>query len=113
MPRRRKNSDDPARARYADNLGCNIRPRAVASIFRSMVDLSDNGNLLEKFLELRCARMFMYGERNAGLTYLTELQRRGVQLAEIPRSSHFPMYSNPGEMWRQIAAFITAVEEKI
>ena len=35
----------------------------------------------------------MYGEQNAGLSYLTRLASNGVELAEIPDSGHFPMYS--------------------
>lgn len=105
--------DDPARALYADNLKRNIRAGAIAPIFRSIVELSDHGDLLGKFLNLPCARMFMYGENNRDLSYIPELQRRAIRLAEIPRCGHFPMHSNSGEMWRQLAAFIGSVEEEI
>jgi pimeloyl-ACP methyl ester carboxylesterase len=47
--------------------------------------------------------MFMYGDQNASLSYLSSIARRGVTLAEIPYCGHFPMYSNSLEMWRQIA----------
>jgi pimeloyl-ACP methyl ester carboxylesterase len=33
------------------------------------------------------------------------LAANGVQLAEITSSGHFPMYSNPPQMWNRIAAF--------
>ena len=46
----------------------------------------------------------MYGEQNKTLSYLPHLAANGVELAEIPQSGHFPMYSNAREMWRRIAA---------
>lgn len=66
-----------------------------------MVNLSDNAYLMAKFLALPFPRMFMYGEQNRSLTYLPHLAANGVQLAEITRSGHFPMYSNaPGDVER-------------
>ncbi|QQZ39785.1 hypothetical protein IF690_17200 [Pseudomonas sp. SK3(2021)] len=47
----------------------------------------------------------MYGEQDAQLSYLPHIQAKGVWRAEIPANGHVPMYSNPGEMWRHIAAF--------
>jgi pimeloyl-ACP methyl ester carboxylesterase len=92
-------------ARYAANLRHKVRPGAVRGIFESMVDLSDNGDLMAKFLALPFPRMFMYGEQNASLSYLPTLAGGGVELAEIPSSGHFPMYSNPVAMWERIAEF--------
>lgn len=74
-------------------------------IFTSMVDLSDNGGLMQKFLGLPCPGMFMYGVENAHLSYLAHFAANGVTLADIPDCGHWPMYSNPPEMWRRIAAF--------
>lgn len=70
-----------------------------------MVELSDHGGLMTKFLELPCPRMFMHGEQNASLSYLDTLTSHGVEVAEIPHSGHFPMYSNPVAMWERIAQF--------
>ncbi|MFO3673552.1 alpha/beta fold hydrolase [Pseudomonas protegens] len=97
-----------ASALYAASLGHKVRAGAVRGIFESMVQLSDHGNLMQRFLGLPCPRMFMYGEQNAGLSYLAQLQARGVQLARIPDCGHFPMYSNPGLMWQHIARFQAA-----
>ncbi|WP_218063244.1 alpha/beta fold hydrolase [Arthrobacter sp. SDTb3-6] len=90
---------------YATSVRYKVRAAAVRGIFESMVELSDNAALMAKFLALPLPRMFMYGEQNSSLTYLPHLAARGVQLAEIPRSGHFPMYSNAPEMWTRIAAF--------
>jgi pimeloyl-ACP methyl ester carboxylesterase len=93
-------------ALYASNLRHNVRADAVRGIFTSMVELSDHGDLMAKFLSLPFPRMFMYGEQNASLSYLPHMLRNGVQLAEIPHCGHFPMYSNPVRMWARIAEFL-------
>jgi pimeloyl-ACP methyl ester carboxylesterase len=91
---------------FAASVPHKVRPGAVRGIFESMVSLSDHGGLMAKFLALPCPRMFMYGEENAALSYLAKLAADGVELAEIPRSGHWPMYANPVAMWDRIAAFI-------
>lgn len=91
---------------YASSLVHKVRPEAVRGIFTSMVDLSDNAALMTRFLALPCPKMFMYGDQNAGLSYLADIARKGVELAEIPECGHFPMYANAPEMWRRIAQFI-------
>ncbi|WP_246263023.1 hypothetical protein [Arthrobacter mobilis] len=75
-----------------------------------MVDLSDNGCFMEKFLALPLPRMFMHGERNRPLSCLPHLAANGVELAEIQHSGHFPMYSNAPETWNRIAFFQRWVE---
>jgi len=95
---------------YASTLHHKVQPDAVRGIFESMVDLSDNDNLMDKFLSLPFPRMFMYGEQFSSLSYLKQLGAHGVELAEIHESGHFPMYSNPTEMWRRIARFLRSSE---
>lgn len=90
---------------YAANLPHKIRRGAVRSIFRSVVELADHGELMTKFLSLPCPKMYLYGEECATLPYLPKLDANGVELAEIPHSGHFPMYSNPVAMWKRIAEF--------
>ena len=98
-------------ALYAANLRVKVRPGAVRGIFESMVELSDDGDLMSKFLALPFPRMFMYGEQNSSLSYLPALAAGGVELADIPNSGHFPMYSNPVAMWRRIAEFQSRVSD--
>lgn len=95
-------------ALYATSLRYKVRSAAVRGIFRSMVDLSDRGNLMERFLNLPCPKQFMYGEQNRNLSYLAHIHQQGVQLAEIQHCGHFPMYSNPPAMWRAIQCLIEA-----
>lgn len=96
----------PASALYAAGLRHKVRAPAVRGVFASMVDISDAPGLMGRFVGLPCAKMFMYGDDNASLSYLGHLAASGVVLAEIPRSGHFPMYSNPPAMWRALSAFL-------
>ncbi|WP_175724993.1 alpha/beta fold hydrolase [Burkholderia ambifaria] len=94
-----------ASALYSASLRHKVRAEAVGGIFRSMVELSDNGDLMRKYLGLPFPRMFMYGEQNRSLSYLSAIEAHGVVLSEIPDCGHFPMYSNPVAMWTAIADF--------
>jgi pimeloyl-ACP methyl ester carboxylesterase len=105
---RTRHSIEYASALYASGVQHKVRPAAVHGIFSSMVELSDHGNLLAKFLALPCPRMFMCGEQNARLSYLPTLAANGVELAEIPQSGHWPMYSNPVAAWERIDRFLQA-----
>jgi len=102
---RARRSPSYASALFAASLRHKVRPDAVRPIFESMVDLSDHGDLMAKFLSLPCPRMFMYGQQNSSLSYLAKLNANDVELAEIPYSAHWPMYSNPAAMWERIADF--------
>jgi len=95
---------DPASALYAASLAHKVRSGAVRGIFESMVDLSDNGGLMARFLALPFPRQYMYGVTNAHLSYLPAIAAHGVELACIPDCGHFPMYSNPTLMWQHIKA---------
>lgn len=97
---------------YATGLAHKVRPEVVRGIFTSMVDLSDSAGLMARFLNLPCPKMFMYGDQNASLSYLSYIAAQGVELAEIPECGHFPMYANPPEMWRRIRRFIAEGEER-
>ena len=93
---------------YSASLKHKVRPEAVEGIFSSMVQLSDHGDLMDKFLSLPCPKMFMHGEQNRNLSYLSHIQSKSVRLSEILECGHFPMYSNPPMMWREIADFLNS-----
>jgi pimeloyl-ACP methyl ester carboxylesterase len=103
-------SGESSSALYASGLLAKVRPEVVRPIFESMVELSDHGDLMRRFLALPCPRMFVYGEENRSLSYLPELAEHGVALAEIAHSGHWPMYANAPEMWSRIVAFVRATE---
>jgi pimeloyl-ACP methyl ester carboxylesterase len=107
---RARRSPFSSSALYAASLRHKVRAGAVRGIFRSMVELSDNGDLMTRLLSLPCPRMFMYGDQSSSLSYLPTLAANGIELAEIPHSSHWPMYSNPVAMWERIAEFLTRTD---
>ena len=65
---------------------------------------------MQRFLGLPCPKLFMYGDQNSTLSYLSDIAAKGVELAEIPQCGHFPMYANAPEMWRRISQFIARSE---
>jgi pimeloyl-ACP methyl ester carboxylesterase len=97
-------------ALYAAGVRHKVRAGAVRGIFESMVELSDHGDLMARFLSLPFPRMFLYGQENASLSYLQHLADNGVRLAAIPSSGHWPMYANPVATWEQIAGFVDRAE---
>ncbi|MFJ3804656.1 alpha/beta fold hydrolase [Streptomyces sp. NPDC090088] len=97
-------------ALYASSLPHKVRAAAVRTIFESMVDLSDHGKLLDRFLGLPAPKTFMYGEQNNALSYLPALAEGGVELAEIEHCAHFPMYSNPTQMWAHITDLVSRAD---
>lgn len=101
-----------ASALYSASLPHKVRAGAVRAIFTSIVNLSDHGRLLERFLTLPMPRMFVYGEQSNTLSYLSTLAAGGVELTEISHSGHFPLYSNPPELWKQLTQFIRGVEAR-
>lgn len=97
-------------AMYATSLRLKSRAESVRPIFSSMVELSDKGDLLEKFLKLPFPRTFMYGEQYDSLSYLPTLAAAGITMARIPDCGHFPMYSNPPAMWHHIEKTVASGE---
>ena len=96
---------------YAANVRHKVHPNVVRGIFESMVQLSDHGDLMSIFLSMPFPLMFMYGEQNSSLSYLSKLRDNKVELAEIPYSGHWPMYSNPVAMWQRIQGFLLSYSE--
>ena len=103
-------SPGASQALFAAALPARVRAEAVAPIFRSMVEISDGEALLDSFVSLTCPKMFVYGEENRSLSYLGTLLRRGVQLAEIEQSGHWPMYANPTRLWDRLGQFVEQSE---
>lgn len=93
-------------ALYAANVRHKVHPNVVRGIFESMVRLSDHSDLMSILLAMPFPLMFMYGEQNSLLSYLPKLKANDVELAEIPCSGHWPMYSNPVAMWQCIVKFL-------
>jgi pimeloyl-ACP methyl ester carboxylesterase len=95
---------------YAASFRAKVQPAVIRPTFESMVDCTDNGNLLEAFESFKFPKMYMFGEQYSSLSYLPRLVNAGVELAEIAHSGHFVMYSNPVAMWERIGQFLGRVE---
>ena len=101
-----------ASALYASSLRHKVREGAVYPIFSSMVEFSDHGDLMQKFLGLPCPKVFMYGDQNTSLSYLDHIAANGVRLSKISNCGHFPMYSNPAAMWQEIYGLLENEESQ-
>lgn len=91
---------------FVQRFRSEVRPEAFVNYCRSIVEISDREPLLEIFLALGMPRLFVYGENNRDLGYLDDLKRGGVGLAEVPRSDHFPIYTNPQYFFATVGNFV-------
>jgi len=81
-------------------------PEALHAAARSLVDWSDGGRLLEIFLELGCARAYVYGEKSANPEVIQHLSQ--VPQHYIADCGHFVMNEKPSELAQIIARVIAA-----
>ncbi|MEE8371662.1 MAG: alpha/beta hydrolase [Sphingomonadales bacterium] len=97
---------------YGAALASKIQAGPAVDYLGSILRHSEADPLLEIFMGLAMPRQFIFGSENAGLTYLERLRQSEVRVTEIPRSNHFPMYTNPSGMFEAIAGFIESVETR-
>jgi pimeloyl-ACP methyl ester carboxylesterase len=71
---------------------------------RSLAEWSMSGILLEKFRELACRKIYVYGEANSYMKVLRVLD--GIPKVCISKSGHFPMNDNPVEFYNTLADFL-------
>lgn len=91
---------------FARSFGSQVEPRAFFGYCRSIVTYSDHRHLLDLFTRLSCPKLFIHGAENSSLTYIPQLRREGVLVASLADSSHFPVTTNPSELFRTIAEFV-------
>lgn len=63
-------------ALYTTGLCQKVQFAAVRSIFESMVELSERGELMMKFLDLSRSKMYTYGSQYASLSYCEYISAR-------------------------------------
>jgi pimeloyl-ACP methyl ester carboxylesterase len=90
-------------ARHLDVVA-KANPRAYYDYSLQLVEYSDEGRLLERFLALSTRTYFVYGAENRHLSYLPRLCQSTCTVLEVPRANHFPFYDNP-------AAFAAVLSE--
>ena len=90
----------------AQNMALNVDIRAYYAYSFQTVRESDSGRLLQEFLALPLPRLFLYGDQNKGLSYLSRLRKSSVQVGEIPSAAHFFFYDNPIATFQAIGDFL-------
>ena len=91
-------------ARHLDVLA-KADPRAYYDFAFQTVEYSDQGNLLQRFLNLPIPKCFMYGSENRHLSYLQRLRASDCQVVEIPNANHFLFYDAPDHYATALASF--------
>ena len=79
-------------------------PLAVHKSACSLVQWSDSGELLDRFLNLECKRCYIWGEQNSDMPVLERLGSTPKFM--IPNSGHGMMIDNPKEFYLTLANFI-------
>ena len=90
----------------AVNLNMNVDIRGYHRYSFETVRETDSGKLLPEFLALPIPRLFLYGDENRSLSYLSELNSSEVEVQEVPESGHFLFYDNPVATYRYISQFV-------
>lgn len=83
-------------------------PFAMYDVCKSLVDYSDNGDLLKRFENLPMPIQFIYGSENKHLPYLAKLKASKCAVNAIGSSNHFPCYDNPAEFYKALQQFINS-----
>ena len=104
--REMKNHGNPGYHIIANNLELNTNIISYYHYCALTVNYSSSGRLLKNFLNLPTPRLFIYGDKNCHLSYLSALKGEGLEVAMISNSDHFLFYDNPKEMYAIIDAFI-------
>lgn len=90
----------------AHNMALNIDIRAYHAYSHQTVLESDSGMLLDEFLNIPVPRLFLYGDANRHLSYLSRLRYSNIEVREIPDSGHFLFYDNPVATYEEIGRFV-------
>jgi pimeloyl-ACP methyl ester carboxylesterase len=92
--------------KYLQTLERYSSPKALFDYCPSLLDYSDNGNLIQRFTQLEIPKIFVYGSQNKLLSYISQLKNGGCEVVEIANSNHFPFYDNPQNFYRVISNFL-------
>jgi pimeloyl-ACP methyl ester carboxylesterase len=87
------------------NVLAKASPRAYYDFAFQTVEYSDQGNLLERFLNLPVPKCFLYGSENRRLSYLPRIRESASTVSEIPNANHFLFYDAPRHYAAALASF--------
>lgn len=91
---------------WAEALGSQGTARALYDYAVSIVDWSDNSDLLGMFEGLPIPKAFVYGSANNHLSYLARLRKGDASVIEVPDSGHWPHLDNPQYFYRALLHFL-------
>ena len=80
-------------------------PKAYYDYAFQTVRYSDEGKLLERFLNPPIPKCFLYGSKNRHLSYLPQLRESDCVVIEIPNANHFLFYDAPDHYAAALASF--------
>jgi len=91
---------------WAEDLGKQGAARAVYDYAVSIVNWSDNEDLLAGFIGLPIPKLFVYGSANSHLSYLPRLRVSDASVVEVPESGHWPHQDNPASFYSAVSDFL-------
>jgi pimeloyl-ACP methyl ester carboxylesterase len=81
--------------------------KAFFNYCKQIVDYSYNGNLVEKYTNLKIPKLYIYGSENLKkYPYIKTLKEKNCDIAGISKSDHFPFYDNSKEFYSIISDFL-------
>lgn len=80
-------------------------PYAFYYSAKSLVELSDTNQLLDRFKSFDKKRCYVYGDKNRDYKVLESLS--DIRKIEISASGHFPMIDNPTAFYSELALFFS------
>jgi pimeloyl-ACP methyl ester carboxylesterase len=87
------------------DVGLNLaHPQAFFDTAASLVQLSDDGSLLESFLSWEGRKCYVHGDENTDHPSVHAIE--GIETISIPKSGHFSMIDNPDVFYSQLHSFI-------
>jgi len=105
-----KKNGNPGYYVIANNLEMNTNIKSYYHYSFQTVSYSSTGELIDQFVNLAIPRIFIYGEKNSGLSYIRRLKQMGLPASMIPGSAHFIFYDNPKALYKSIAEFAGTLE---
>jgi len=93
----------------ADNIALNTDPTSYYHYSEQTVRYSETNELLEFFILVEIPKLFIHGDKNKSLSYISQLKKENVHVREISQSDHFLFYDNPMELYEVIGEFIDFV----
>ena len=97
--------------RFFHNLKADDSPPDPVALYRSsksLVDISNSGNLLEFFQQLSIPKFYIYGEKSRIKSTLDKLQN--IQTTCILNSGHFMMIDNPADTYEKISLILNDIK---